>query len=181
MSLIIEDKDRLNSLADTIINANGSNATQPATVEKLKEQINNLIPNSLKFSSGVVIPATEISIDNMPEIPFNLGNDSSGKSIVPDMILIYQPQPIEDGSTLETCNIVTILFPKLVRILTPGSEQLMTGYSQYKKTEQNYISGAIYGANFEYTRITDSSFFLAPHKSYLWKAQYPIVWMQFKF
>lgn len=181
MSLIIEDKDRLNALADTIINANGSNATQPATVEELKEQISNLIPLKSKFASGVVIPATEISINNMPEIPFNLGNDDNGKPIIPDMILIYQPQPIEDGSTLETCNIVTMLFPKLVRILTPGSEQLMTGYSQYKKTEQNYISGAIYGANFEYTRITDSSFFLAPHKSYLWKAQYPIVWMQFNF
>lgn len=181
MSLIIEDKDRLNALADTIINANGSNATQPATVEELKEQISNLIPLKSKFASGVVIPATEISINNMPEIPFNLGNDDNGKPIIPDMILIYQPQPIEDGSTLEKCNILTILFPKLVRILTPGSEQLMTGYSHYKKTEQNYNSGAIYGANFEYTRITDSSFFLAPHKSYFWKAQQPVVWMQFKF
>lgn len=181
MSLIIEDKDRLNALADTIINANGSNATQPATVEELKEQISNLIPLKSKFASGVVIPATEISINNMPEIPFNLGNDDNGKPIIPDMILIYQPQPIEDGSTLETCNIVTMFFPKLVRILTPGSEQLMTGYSHYKKTEQNYNSGSIYGANYEYTRITDSSFFLAPHKLYLWKAQQPIVWMQFKF
>lgn len=181
MSLIIEDKDRLNSLADTIINANGSNAAQPATVEELKEQISNLIPLKSKFASGVVIPATEISINNMPEIPFNLGNNDNGKPIIPDMILIYQPQPIEDGSTLETCNIVTMLFPKLVRTLTPGSEQLMTGFSHYKKEEQNYNSGSIYGANYEYTRITDSSFFLAPHKSYQWKAQQPIVWMQFKF
>ena len=35
MSLIIEDKDRLNFLADTIINANRSNAAQPATVAEL--------------------------------------------------------------------------------------------------------------------------------------------------
>lgn len=181
MSLIIENKEALDSLANSVIKANMSVNDTMATKGRLAELINNIIPEKTRFASGVVIPATEISIDNMPEIPFNLGNDSSGKSIVPDMILIYQPQPIEDGSTIETCNILTILFPKLVRILTPGSEQLMTGYSQYKKTEQNYTAGATYGANFEYTRITDSSFFLAPHKSYLWKAQYPIVWMQFKF
>lgn len=181
MSLIIEDKDRLNALADSITNANKSNGTKSATVAELTEQVQRIVPQSVAFSSGVVIPATEIGIDNMPEIPFNLGNDDNGKPIIPDMILIYQPQPIEDGSTLEYCNILTILFPKLVRILTPGSEQLMTGYSQYKKTEQNYNSGSIYGANFEYTRITETSFFLAPHKSYLWKAQQPIVWMQLKF
>ena len=181
MSLIIEDKEALDSLANSIIKANMSVDDTMATKGRLAEIVDNIIPEKTRFASGVVIPATEISIDNMPEIPFNLGNDSSGKSIVPDMILIYQPQPIEDGSTLETCNILTILFPKLVRTLTPGSEQLMTGFSQFKKTKQNYTSVAVYGANFEYTRITDSSFFLAPHKSFLWKAQYPIVWMQFKF
>ena len=181
MSLIIENKEALDSLANRIIKANMSVDDTIATKGRLAEIVDNIIPEKTRFASGVVIPATEISIKNMPEIPFNLGNDSSGKSIVPDMILIYQPQPIEDGSTLETCNIIKIFFPKLVRILSPCSEQLMTGFSHYKKTEQNYNAGATYGANFEYTRITDSSFFLAPHKSYLWKAQQPIVWMQFKF
>lgn len=181
MSLIIENKEALDSLANSVIKANMSVNDTIATKGRLADLVNNIIPEKTRFASGVVIPATEISIDNMPEIPFNLGNDSSGKSIVPDMILIYQPQPIEDGRTLENCNILTILFPKLVRNLTPGSEQLMTGISHFKRTKQNYNSVAVYGANFEYTRITDSSFFLAPHKSFLWKAKQPIVWMQFKF
>lgn len=177
MSLIIEDKDRLNSLADTIINANGSNATQPATVEELKEQINNLIPNSLKFSSGVVIPATEISIDNMPEIPFNLGNDSSGNIIVPNMILIYQSQPITDGATLENSNVFTAIFPGLKR----NEQQADTMFTMYKRTTANYVGGALAYPNNTTTILTSNSFFLAPHSSTHWKAGQPIVWMQFKF
>lgn len=177
MSLIIEDKDRLNSLADTIINANGSNATQPATVAELTEQVINLIPQSSRFSSGVVIPATEITRDNMPEIPFNLGNDNSENLIIPNMILIYQPQPITDGATLENSNVFTAIFPGLKRT----DLQADTMFTLYKRTTANYVSGALAYPNNETTILTSNSFFLAPHSSAHWKAGQPIVWMQFKF
>lgn len=177
MSLIIEDKDRLNALADTIINANKSNPTSPATIAELAEQVVNLIPQSISFSSGVVIPATEITTDNMPEIPFNLGNDDSENIIVPNMILIYQPQPITDGATLENSNVFTAIFPGLKR----NDLQADTMFTMYKRTTANYVAGALAYPNNTTTILTSNSFFLAPHSSAHWKAQQPIVWMQFKF
>lgn len=177
MSLIIEDKDRLNSLADTIINANGSNATQPATVAELTEQVINLIPQSSRFSSGVVIPATEITTDNMPEIPFNLGNDNGENLIIPNMILIYQTQPITDGAALENSNVFTAIFPGLKR----NDLQTDTMFTMYKRTTANYIAGSLAYPNNAKTILTSNSFFLAPHSSAKWKAGQPIVWMQFKF
>lgn len=177
MSLIIEDKDRLNALADTIINANKSNPTSPATVAELTEQVINLIPQSSRFSSGVVIPATEITTDNMPEIPFNLGNDNSGNIIVPNMILIYQPQPITDGATLENSNVFTAIFPRLKR----NDLQADTMFTMYKRTTTNYVGGALAYPNNTTNILTSNSFFLAPHSSTHWKAGQPIVWMQFKF
>lgn len=177
MSLIIEDKDRLNSLADTIINANRSNAAQPATVAELTEQVINLIPQSSRFSSGVVIPATEITTDNMPEIPFNLGNDNGESLIIPNMILIYQPQPIADGATLENSNVFTAIFPGLKR----NDLQADTMFTMYKRTTTNYIAGSLAYPNNVKTILTSNSFFLAPHSSAKWKAGQPIVWMQFKF
>lgn len=177
MSLIIEDKDRLNSLANTIINANGSNATQPATVAELTEQVINLIPQSSRFSSGVVIPATEITRDNMPEIPFNLGNDNGENLIIPNMILIYQPQPITDGATLENSNVFTAIFPRLKR----NDQQADTMFTMYKRTTTNYIAGSLAYPNNETTILTSNSFFLAPHSSAHWKAGQPIVWLQIKF
>ncbi len=177
MSLIIEDKDRLNSLADTIINANGSNATQPATVAELTEQVINLIPQSSRFSSGVVIPATEITTDNMPEIPFNLGNDNGENLIIPNMILIYQTQPIADGATLENSNVFTAIFPGLKR----NDLQADTMFMMYKRTTTNYVAGALAYPNNAKTILTSNSFFLAPHSSAKWKAGQPIAWMQFKF
>nr|DAF79777.1 MAG TPA: hypothetical protein [Caudoviricetes sp.] len=177
MSLIIEDKDRLNSLADTIINANRSNAAQPTTVAELTEQVINFIPQSSRFSSGVVIPATEITRDNMPEIPFNLGNDNGENLIIPNMILIYQPQPITDGATLENSNVFTAIFPRLKR----NDQQADTMFTMYKRTTTNYIAGSLAYPNNETTILTSNSFFLAPHSSAHWKAGQPIVWLQIKF
>lgn len=176
MGLIIEDKDRLNSLANTIINANGSNATQPATIAELTEQVINLIPQSSRFSSGVVIPATEITTDNMPEIPFNLGNDNSGNLIIPNMIIIYQPQPITDGATLEDSNVFSAIFPGLKR----NDLQADTMFTMYKRKTANYIAGALAFPNNAKTILTSNSFFLTPHSSTHWKAGQPIAWMQIK-
>lgn len=177
MSLIIEDKSKLDSLANAIINSNKSVNLEGATLNELSQIIYNIIPHSACFSSGTYLPETKISSDNMPEIPFNLGTDSDGNTIVPDLILIYQPQSLIDGSTVDDCSLITILCPKLVRI---PDEQLSTGISLYKQSTGNRVTATIYGGNYQITRITDTSFFLFPSIKTSWKANLPIVWMQIK-
>lgn len=177
MSLIIENKEALDNLANSIIKANMSVNDTMATKGRLAELVNNILPEKTRFSSGVVIPATEITTDNMPEIPFNLGNDESGNIIVPNMILIYQPQPITDGTTIENSNVFTAIFPGLKR----NDLQDDTMFTMYKRTTANYVAGALAYPNNTTTILTSNSFFLAPHSSAHWKAQQPIVWMQFKF
>lgn len=177
MSYIIEDTDRLNLLANTIINANKSINVKTATKAELIEYIKGIVPESSCFSSGVIIPATEISIDNMPEVMFNLGCDENGDVIVPDIILIYQPQPIKDGQTIENASFFTMLNPGVVRL---ENEQPNSGVSLYKQTSGNKVGGSIFGANYLFTRVTKNSFFIAPASKYPFKAQLPIVWMQIK-
>lgn len=177
MSLIIENKEALDSLANSVIKANMSVNDTMATKGRLAELVNDIIPQKTKFASGVVIPATEITRDNMPEIPFNLGNDNGENLIIPNMILIYQPQPITDGATLENSNVFTAIFPGLKR----NEQQADTMFTMYKKTTTNYVAGSLAYPNNETTILTSNSFFLAPHSSAHWKAQQPIVWMQFKF
>ena len=178
MSLIIEEKAALDSLANAIIGANGSVDKKSATKGELTDFINNIIPLKSKFASGVFTPATEISIENMPEISFALGNDENNNIIVPDMILIYQPQGIIEGTGNVDASIFTMFKPKLVR--NEGAEAGVY-YSETKNTSGNLITGSIGIANYEYTRITDKSFFIAPRKGYTWQAKKPIVWLQIKF
>lgn len=177
MSLIIENKEALDSLANRIIKANMSVNDTMATKGRLAELVNNIIPEKTRFASGVVIPATEITRDNMPEIPFNLGNDNSENLIIPNMILIYQPQPITDGATLENSNVFTAIFPGLKR----NDQQADIMFTIYKRTTSNYVSGSLAYPNNETTILTSNSFFLAPHSSAHWKAGQPIVWLQIKF
>lgn len=177
MSLIIENKEALDSLANSIIKANMSVNDTMATKGRLAEIVDNIIPEKTRFSSGVVIPATEITRDNMPEIPFNLGNDNSENLIIPNMILIYQPQPITDSATLENSNVFTAIFPGLKRTAL----QTDTMFTLYKRTTANYVAGSISYPNNETTILTSNSFFLAPHSSAHWKAGQPIVWLQIKF
>lgn len=177
MSLIIENKEALDSLANSVIKANMSVNDTMATKGRLAELVDNIIPQKTRFASGVVIPATEITRDNMPEIPFNLGNDNGENLIIPNMILIYQPQPITDGATLENSNVFTAIFPRLKR----NDQQADTMFTMYKRTTTNYIAGSLAYPNNETTILTSNSFFLAPHSSAHWKAGQPIVWLQIKF
>lgn len=178
MSLIIEDKTALDNLANVIIGANGSVDKTTATKDELMDIINGIIPLKSKFASGVFTPATEISIENMPEISFALGNDENNNIIVPDMILIYQPQGIVEGTGNVNASIFTKFQPKLVRSPEAGAGVY---YSEAKNTSNNLITGGIGNANYEFTRLTDKSFFIAPKKGYIWQAQMPIVWLQIKF
>lgn len=179
MSLIIEDKNALNNLANAIIGANGSVDKTSATKGELTDIINGIIPLKSKFASGVFTPATEISIENMPEISFALGNnDENNNIIVPDMILIYQPQGIIEGTGNVDASIFTMFKPKLVRNEEAGAGVY---YSEVKNTSGNLITGSIGNANYEFKRLSDKSFFIAPRKGYTWQAKKPIVWLQIKF
>ena len=177
MSLIIEDTNRLNSLANAIISANKSINVTKATTTELSEYVESYIPESTHFSSGVIIPDTQITINNMPEVPFNLGYDENGEIIVPDIILIYQPEPIKNGQTLENTSFFTMLCTKIARI---PDEQPNCGVALYKQTEGSKVTGSVFGANYQYTRLTENSFFIAPNTKYPFKAQQPIIWMQIK-
>lgn len=177
MSLIIEDKTALNSLANAIIGANKSITNSSATKSGLIEMINNIIPEKSKFSSGIFTPATEITTENMPEIPFNLGTDDNGDIIVPDMILIYQPQGILENTGNVKANLLTVIHPQLIR----NTDIKGVFFSESKTTSGNFVNGVIGNANTTITRITDSSFFLVPREAYPWQAQMPIIWLQAKF
>lgn len=178
MSLIIEDKNTLNVLANTIIGANKSITDSSATKSELIEMINNIIPEKSKFSSGIVIPATEITTDNMPEIPFNLGIDDNGNVIVPDMIVIYQPKTAIEETGSKQANVICLMFPKLKRL----SSQPSSFFCLYTKVgDGTLVGGVTGGCNYNVTQLKDTSFFLYSPSSYPWQAAKPIVWLQIKF
>lgn len=177
MSLIIEDKTALDSLANAIIGANKTITDSSATKSRLIEVINNIIPEKNKFSSGVFTPATEITPDNMPEIPFNLGTDDNGNVIVPDMILIYQPQGILENIG----NVRAMLFVQIYPLLKPkGPTQEVTGAAIH--TVKSIAANKFFPIS-QQTRnyLTETSFFLSVRDNYPWQAQMPIVWLQIKF
>lgn len=177
-SLIIEEKAALDSLANAIIGANKTITDSSATKSGLIEMINNIVPEKSKFSSGIIIPATEITTENMPEIPFNLGKDDSNNVIIPDIIFIYQPEGITENTGNIEATLITVIQPSLVR----NNNIKGVFFSENKLTSgNNLVAGTIGSANTTITRITDSSFFLAPKINYPWQAKMPIVWMQIKF
>ena len=177
MALIIENKESLDALANTIIGSNKSVTEKNATKNNLIKMVNNIVPEKIKFSSGKIIPATEITLDNMPEIPFNLGNDGEGNLVIPDLIMIYQPDGISEGSGNVDATLITLLHPGLSR----QAGIMGVYFSENKTTSGNLIGGTVGNINYSATRITDTSFFLAPRASYPWQAKKPIVWLQIKF
>lgn len=181
MSLIIEDKNALDSLANAVIGANKAITDNSATKSRLIEMINNIIPEKSKFSSGVFTPATEITPDNMPEIPFNLGTDDNGNVIVPDIILIYQPQSILENTGNVRANLVTQIFPHLIRGKVEEPPGYITTMTKAAGEVSNKVTILGQSTNISLTQLTDSSFFLYPRKTYSWQAQMPIVWLQIKF
>ena len=176
MSLIIENKNALDSLANAIIGANKTITDSSATKSGLIEMINNIIPEKNKFSSGVFTPATEITPDNMPEIPFNLGTDDNGNIIVPDMILIYQPQSILENTGNVKAMLIAQIYPFLKRDATTQ------GIVIHALKNAN-VGGGRLNAFIPTTAVflTETSFFLSVRASYPWQAQMPIVWLQIKF
>lgn len=193
MSLIIEDKDRLNSLADTIINANGSNATQPATVEELKEQINNFIPLKNKFASGVFTPSEDITSANAPWLDFALGTDNNGNRIIPNLIFAFQPYVLQNAEVMNaTCYLIWIYGVPLINPFN-YSNYLVWCYNTFKRATPSSSSSIYYTGGLQNGTIvgeqesddyifTKNKFKLKPIRdTYPFLAGHPIVWLQIKF
>lgn len=193
MSLIIEDKDRLNSLADTIINANGSNATQPATVEELKEQINNFIPLKSKFASGVFTPSEDITSANAPWLDFALGTDNNGNRIIPNLIFAFQPYVLQNAEVMNaSCYIILIYGVPLINPFN-YSNYTVWGYNTFKRATPSSSSSIYYTGGLQNGTIvgeqeseefifTKNKFRLRPIRdTYPLLAGHPIVWLQIKF
>ena len=191
MSLIIENKNALDSLANAIIGANGSVDKTSATKGELTDIISEIIPLKSKFASGVFTPSENITTQNSPRINFALGNDENGIPIKPNVIIAYQPFTLTDPTpvsascyriyTYGTALANPVNYPTitlwnclLYRKLEPSS-----GGTYYTGAGQNAVSVSdgeddyIFNkTGFKLQSLSDNYPFLAGH---------PIVWMQIKF
>ena len=191
MSLIIEDKTSLDSLANAIIGANGSVDKTSATKGELTDIINGIIPLKSKFASGVFTPSENITTQNSPRINFALGNDENGIPIKPNVVIAYQPFALTDPTPVNaSCYRIYTYGTALTNPVTYPTVTLWN-YSLYRKLEPS--SGGIYytGAGQNGSSVTDiedeyifdkRGFKLQPIKDeYPFLAGHPIVWLQIKF
>lgn len=192
MSLIIEDKTSLDSLANAIIGANGSVDKTSATKGELTDIINGIIPLKSKFASGVFTPSENITTQNSPRINFALGNDENGIPIKPNVIIAYQPFALTDPTPVNaSCYKIYTYGTALVNPVTYPTVTLWN-CALFRKLEPE--SGKIYytGTNQIGTSATDieddtyifdkRGFELGPlNDNYPFLAGHPIVWLQIKF
>lgn len=192
MSLIIEEKTALDSLANVIIGANGSVDKKSATKGELTDIINGIIPLKSKFASGVFTPSENITTQNAPRINFALGNNEKGIPIKPNVVIAYQPFALTDPTpinatcyriyTYGTALVNPVTYPSvtlwntvLLRKLEPTTGNIYyTGYNQNGSSVSDTEDGTyIFGKNgFKLSPLSDTYPFLAGH---------PIVWLQIKF
>lgn len=192
MSLIIEDKTSLDSLANAIIGANGSVDKTSATKGELIDIINGIVPLKSKFASGVFTPSENITTQNSPRINFALGNDKNGIPIKPNVIIAYQPFALTDPTPVNaSCYRIYTYGTTLVNPVTYPTITLWN-YSLFRKLEP--ASGGTYytGASQNGSSVSDtedgsyvfgkSGFLLKPHTdTYPFLAGHSIVWLQIKF
>ena len=192
MSLIIEEKPALDSLANAIIGANGSVDKTSATKGELTDIINNIIPLKSKFASGVFTPSENITTQNSPRINFALGNDENGIPAKPNLIICYQPFAITDPTPVNaTCYRIYSYGTAILNPIT-YPEVILWNYTLFRKLEPAsgnvYYTGAV--QNGAATSDTEdgnyifgkNGFKLQPNKDdYPFLAGHPIVWLQIKF
>ena len=192
MSLIIEDKTALDSLANAIIGANGSVDKTSATKGELTDIINGIIPLKSKFASGVFTPSENITTKNAPRINYALGNNEKGIPIKPNVVIAYQPFALTDPTPVNaTCYRIYTYGSAIVNPVTYPTVKLWN-YSLIRKLEAS--AGGIYytGSTQNGSTASDtedstylfgkSGFLLQPHKDdYPFLAGHPIVWLQIKF
>ena len=191
MSLIIEDKNALDSLANAIIGANGSVDKTSATKGELTDIINGIIPLKSKFASGVFTPSEDITTQNSPRINFALGNDENGIPIKPNVIIAYQPFALTSPTPVNaTCYRIYTYGTALANPVTYPTVTLWN-YSLNRKLEPTSGGNYYTGSSQSGTSVTDiedddyifdkRGFKLQPiNDTYPFLKEHPIVWMQIK-
>lgn len=192
MSLIIEEKTALDSLANAIIGANGSVDKTSATKGELTDIINNIIPLKSKFASGVFTPSENITTKNAPRINFALGNNEKGIPVKPNVVIAYQPFALTDPTPINaSCCRVYIYGTPLVNPVTYPSV-ILWNYVTFRKLEPAsdsvYYTGTMQsGSSTSDTEdgtyiFGKNGFLLKPSKDdYPFLAGHTIVWLQIKF
>lgn len=193
MSLIIENKEALDSLANSIIKANLSVNDTTATKGRLAEIVQNIIPEKTRFASGVFTPSEDLTTQNAPWLDFALGTDNSGKRIIPNLIFAFQPDMLQNSETVNaSCYIIWIYGVPLINPFN-YSNHLVWCYNTFKRATPStstsiYYTGGIQNGTIvgeqetnEYV-FTKNKFKLRPIRdTYPFLAGHPIVWLQIKF
>lgn len=193
MSLIIENKEALDSLANSVIKANMSVNDTMATKGRLADIVDNIIPEKTRFASGVFTPSENITTANAPWIDFALGTDNSGNRIIPNLIFTYQPYVLQNAEVMNAnCYNIWIYGVPLVNPFD-YSNYIVWQYNTFKRvtpsssTSIYYTGGAQRGTLVGEQEIseylfTKNKFKLVPYKdTYPFLAGHPIVWLQIKF
>lgn len=193
MSLIIENKEALDSLANRVIKANMSVNDTMATKGRLADIVDNIIPEKTRFASGVFTPSENITSANAPWLDFALGTDNSGNRIIPNLIFAYQPYVLQNAEVMNaSCYNIWIHGVPLVNPFN-YSNYIVWRYSTFKRatpstsTSIYYTGGAQNGTivgeqeTSKYV-FTKNKFRLIPiGDTYPLLAGHPIVWLQIKF
>ena len=192
MSLIIEDKTSLDSLANAIIGANGSVNKTSATKGELTDIIDNIIPLKSKFASGVFTPSENITTQNSPRIDFALGNDGNGIPIKPNVVIAYQPYALTEKTLIDASCYLIYTYTYGISLVNPITypKYYLWKYCLYRKSETTttsytgaFQSGATVTDTEDDTYLFNRNGFklVATKDEYPFLAGYPIVWLQIKF
>lgn len=183
MSLIIENKEALDSLANSVIKANMSVNDTMATKGRLAELVNNIIPEKTRFASGVFTPAVDLYYDNAAFIDYAFGSDDNGNTIIPDFIFFYQPNALKETELIKSA-----VFCALAPNIRYNDNFLSTRFTLVRldtlSTSSRYVSGYFNGLKVidnEAALMTPTRFKLAGLDNFPYLAGKPIVWLQLKF
>lgn len=193
MSLIIENKEALDSLANSVIKANMSVNDTMATKGRLAEIVDNIIPEKTRFASGVFTPSENITSANAPWLDFALGTDDDGNRIIPNLIFAYQPYVLQNAEVMNaSCYLIWTYGVPLVNPFN-YSNYLVWVYNLFKRATPPSSSSTYYTGGVQIGtivgeqesddyRFTKNKFKLNPNSdTYPLLAGHPIVWLQVKF
>lgn len=193
MSLIIENKEALDSLANSIIKANWSVDDTMATKGRLAALVDNIIPEKTRFASGIFTPSEDITSANAPWLDFALGTDDDGNRIIPNLIFAYQPYVLQNAEVMNaSCYIIWIHGVPLVNPFD-YSNFIVWQYNTFKRTTPSSSTSIYYTGGFQRGTVvgeqetsehlfTKNKFLLVPIRdTYPILAGHPVVWLQIKF
>ena len=193
MSLIIENKEALDSLANSIIEANMSVSDTMATKGRLADIVDNIIPEKTRFASGVFTPSEDITSANAPWLDFALGTDNSGNRIIPNLIFAYQPYILQNAEVMNaSCYSIWIYGAPLVNPVDYPNH-IVWQYNIFKRATPSSSTSIYYTGGGQKATVvgeqetsrylfTKNKFQLVPiSDTYPFLAGHPIVWLQIKF